>query len=302
MRRRSPLGSPLAAALLTLALAACTAGRSVGYDLEVDPARDRAAAVVRAWDGSADQRTWQHGYYPLVTRWDWVAADFHNDYQRAFLRGQLEPRAALPPYGPAPTATVVWADGSTLALPALGSAESLRFLMDDDAPCQDGCHPIPVTAVRPGTRQMPTSRGQATIPVWEFTLAGYPQAFTYPAVAPQQSPGPTPAPGATPSPVVPGAMGAGWTSVSADGLTLHGSVDLGCTESVSTEVYETDTAVVPIVHVRPVSPPDGTICTGVGGGPSLRDFSLSRPLGARAVLDLSTGLPQSMAAPARGLH
>ncbi|WP_441246656.1 hypothetical protein [Kitasatospora sp. McL0602] len=276
--------------LLGAALAGC--GSRTGPAPQAAPppgaALDRAAEVAHAWDGSAAQRSWLTGYYPTGLQ-EWLPSDvFHSGSDKAaFFNGLLDLRAPLPPWGPAPTGQVVWPDGSTLNLPLLTSDAVFRSLTEGKPPCQDRCGDrLTVTAVRPGVRQTATSRGEATIPVWEFTIAGYSQPFAYPAVAPQAT---LPQP-PQPHPLPPGVLAAGWTG--ADGLTVHGMVTHGdCDELLPGEVYETDAAVVLIAHSRSTLKAGQACDAAARSGPA--DFHLGRPLGTRTVLDLATGLPQT---------
>ncbi|MER5640864.1 hypothetical protein ABT095_28430 [Kitasatospora sp. NPDC002227] len=297
-RRRSPLLATLC--LLALALTACASAPAMQPPHEELPrptvaATARAATVARLWDGSAEQRAWLHGYYPLDPQREWLPPDaFHSGADKhAFQGGRLELRTALPTTGPAPT-TLSWADGSTVTLPTLGAAEVYRSMTTDKPGCPDGCSPLLVTAVRPGTREVATSRGQVTVPVWEFTLAGYQQPVAYPAVAPQQDRS------TAPPPQIADGTAAGWTSASPDGLTLHGTVPLGgCQVMDSTEAYESDTAVVLIARTHSAVGPGQGCAASVAARPA--GFHLHRPLGTRTVLDLGTGLPQLPPTPRRHL-
>ncbi|MER5640863.1 hypothetical protein ABT095_28425 [Kitasatospora sp. NPDC002227] len=284
---------PLTGALLALALTACSPGGAplIGKTPPPDPARARAAEVARAWAGSAAQEAWLHGYYPL-DRQEWQQPDgLHPGLGALALPvGRFEVRAALPPYGPAPTATVVWADGSALALPVVESGELFRSL--EGVTCRSDCRPLVVTAVRPGTRQVATSRGQATVPVWEFTVTGYTGEFAYPAVAAQEAARPP----ASEPPPLPGVTRADWTGTSPDGLTVHGRVQLGCGTLESAQTYETDSAVVLVPHLHSDLKP-GQVCHPAAYLSPV-DFRLSRPLGPRTVLDLLTGRPEAPLGPA----
>ncbi|KJK59670.1 hypothetical protein [Saccharothrix sp. ST-888] len=85
---------------------------------------------------------------------------------------------------------------------------------------------------------------------------------------------------------------AAWSGTSPDGLTLTGTVTLGgCDRPLPGEVYETDRAVVLIARLGTTAKP-GTVCPAVATA-GTETFHLTRPLGTRAVLDLSTGEPQS---------
>jgi len=254
------------------------------------PAAQRAAEVARAWPGSADERVWRTGYFPLSTALEWLPKDAFKsgDDKFAFWSGQLDLKVPLPAAGP--SAEVVWQSGARMTLPLLPAGQVFRGLTEGKSPCLNHCGTrLSVTAVKAGTRTVQTSRGQATVPVWEFSIAGYAEPFAYPAVAPQQ---PTrPMPPTTAYPVIPGATSASWTGTSADGLKLTGRVPHGsCGELLPGEVYETDAVVVLIGHTKSKLKP-GMACT-LALRASPMTFRLARPLGNRTVLDLVSGAPQ----------
>ncbi|AUG76621.1 hypothetical protein CFP65_1742 [Kitasatospora sp. MMS16-BH015] len=290
----------LAITAATTALAACESRTAT--EPEAVPVRtgaagavpplQRAAEVARAWDGSADRRAWLSGYYPLSTQLQWEPSEgFHSgDDKFAFYASKLELHTALPPAAPNATTTVTWADGTHLALPELTADQVFRSLSEGRPDCRNHCHPLAVTAVRPGTRQVDTSRGQATVPVWEFTLAGYTQPFAYPAVTPQQTT--VQVPPTTPYPVIRDATDALWSGTSPDGRTIHAQVIVHCAALDSAEAYETATAVVLIAHLHSTLEthrPPAVACAGGSLAPV--DIRLQRPLDTRAVLDLVSGAP-----------
>ncbi|WP_327069653.1 hypothetical protein [Kitasatospora sp. NBC_01302] len=307
-----------AALLLLAALAGCgSTGAShgpVGVPVHVTlppatgspsgPQLARATAVARAWPGSPSARSWDHGYAPVAVPNVWLPADgFHSPADAlAYQNDELDLRAALP-YSPE-TGTVRWADGSTLTLPLLAAAQLIKEppAASTCSASTESCAPPPgrpsggnpgcpshqctgwlvVTAVTPGTREVDTSRGTATIPTWQFTVQGYGTPFSYPAVS---APPATPLPGGTP---VAGLTAVtDWTSVSGDGLTLTAHQEGGgCRQPLPGEVYETDTAVVLLGRYTPH--------TGSGLCPANAfiapvTFRLSHPLGTRDVLDAATG-------------
>ncbi|MFB7664603.1 hypothetical protein ACFC1R_11755 [Kitasatospora sp. NPDC056138] len=291
MSRRSIRTVLLLAALVLPA--GCGATAPVPAPAALGPARLRAAEVARAWPGSALERAWRDGYYPLAVPPEWLPEDaFHSgDDKFAYWSGRLELRTPLPASGP--DAEVVWRDGARLTLPLLPAGRVLAGLTEGRPPCQDHCTPLSVTAVRAGTRQVDTSRGPATIPVWEFGVAGYTDPFSYPAVLPRP---PLTAWG-EPRPRPFAEQSASWSGTSPDGLTLTGTVTLGgCDRPLPGEVYETDRAVVLIARRDSGAEPAAVCPASATAG--TETFRLGRPLGTRVVLDLSTGEPQAGGRPA----
>jgi hypothetical protein len=275
-----------------LALAGCTGtSQRAGDQAPPSAGMKRAAEVARAWPGSAEERVWRSGYYPLEPN-EWLPKDaFHSgDDKSAYASGHLDLAAALPTAGP--EAQVVWDGGAQLSLPLVSAEAVFRSLTENKGPCAGRCAArLSVTAVRPAVRTVRTSRGQARIPVWEFTVAGYTDPFVHPAVAGQQ---PVRAvPPASPEPVIPDTSGAVWRSTSADGRTLTAMVPAGgCYKALPGEVYETDQVVVLIGHSH-LGQPVGTPCPANLTGLPVT-FRLSRPLGDRVVLNLSTGAPEAL--------
>ncbi|PJN25059.1 hypothetical protein CG736_16420 [Kitasatospora sp. CB02891] len=246
----------------------------------------RAAEVTAAWPGSAAQQAWEHGYFPLQDATEWLPEGaFRNGADKAaYLAGHVDLATTLP-VSVSGTTEVVFADGSRLALPQRSAKTVFDSLTRRRSACAADCDTrLTVTAARPGTTTVATSRGQAVIPVWEFTVSGYDRPFRYPAVLSQ-----------APAPITPAAPVTGATtlrSVSADGLVLTASVPHGSCDTVRPgEVHETDRAVVLIGRVDPAR---DQVCDAALRATPV-EFRLSRPLGTRAVLGLADGRPQTPA-------
>ncbi|MFJ8438524.1 hypothetical protein [Kitasatospora griseola] len=250
----------------------------------------RAAEVTAAWPGSAAQQAWEHGYFPLQDTTEWPPEGAFRDGadKAAYLAGHIDLATTLP-VSVSGTTEVTFADGSRLALPQRSAKAVLDSLTRQRSACATGCDTrLTVTAVQPGTTTVATSRGQAVIPVWEFTITGYDRPFRYPAVLSQAPARTTPVPDPAPA--------AGATtlrSVSADGLVLTAFVPHGGCDTVRPgEVHETDRAVVLIGRTAPTK--SGRPCNDLLLSTPV-EFRLSRPLGARAVLGLADGRPQTPA-------
>ncbi|MFJ8042722.1 hypothetical protein ACIRBX_19750 [Kitasatospora sp. NPDC096147] len=294
-----------AAAISALLLAGCTApdgpdpapsrSSTAPEDPVASAARARAAEVVRAWEHSAARLAWRTGYYPLDPNPEWLPAGaFRSLHEKAgYLSGSFALPARLP--GGEPAAEVRWGDGSALGLPLRSVRESLLDLAGNRqaGPCHGDCTPLPVGEVRAGRREVGTSRGQATVPVWEFTVEGYAEPFALPAVGAQDRARPLPPAGWPGSPAGLSVGSFGARTAGDDGLTLTGTVDLGpCRRVVLSETYETEDSVVPFVLLA--TDPGGD-CAGerVSGAATVH---LRGPLGGRTVLDLETGEPRRVGA------
>ncbi|MFI9786620.1 hypothetical protein ACIHEI_24430 [Kitasatospora sp. NPDC051984] len=251
-------------------------------------AAERAAELTAAWPGSPTQQVWEHGYFPTEDSTVWMPEGaFHSDDDKAaYYSHHFDLKTTLP-VAVSGTAEVRFADGTRLTLPQRTAQAVLDSLTEHSNPCPAQCYRLAVTAVQPGTTTVATSRGQATIPVWEFTITGYDHPFRYPAVLPQAQAGP--APGSDTDPATT------WLrKASPDGLVLTASVPHGSCDSVLPgEVHETDQAVVLIGRTTP-DKSDGP-CTAILLSTAV-EFRLSRPLGLRPVLGLGDGRPQTVAA------
>ncbi|MCZ4124215.1 hypothetical protein [Streptomyces sp. H39-S7] len=275
------------------ALVTADAGRPDGA------AARRAAEVAKAWTGSAAEQVWRKRYRP-VDRTEWLPPDaFRSDGDKvAFMSGHLDLATQLPTTAPGDgEATVTWSDGTTVTRPALTTRQVFDGLVMNRLPCEGaGCdRRLRVTGVKGGTRTQATSRGRATIPVWEFTIEGYAQPFAFPAVAPDRPPEESQT--GLSAPEIKGlASGVGWNGISSDGLVLDARVSHGsCEDILPGQVYETKDVVVLIGRVGPWKLPKNAPCDAVMRT-SPAQFRLSRPLGDRTVLDAARGNPLTIAA------
>ncbi|MFJ5228261.1 hypothetical protein ACIQBJ_00030 [Kitasatospora sp. NPDC088391] len=273
----------MSALFLVVVVGAATGSSPVGAAPPVEGASTRRAAdVARAWPGSAKERAWLAEYWPWNLPEQWLPpGGFHDDAdRRAFEASRLTLRVALPD---APgSGEVRWSGGASLTLPLVPAAR-VAARLTAGGPCTDCSAPLVIDAVRAGTRQILTSRWQATVPTWEFSVEGYSGPFGYPAVAATVAgPGRPPVPEAGM-----GGLAAvhRWTATSADGSTVGVSVAHGaCDQVLPGGVYETDRVVVLIgrTTVRSGSCVDLLVDTPV-------EYRLSRPLGDRVLLDAATG-------------
>ncbi|MER7889214.1 hypothetical protein ABTX15_05260 [Micromonospora sp. NPDC094482] len=309
------LGLPL----LVLAAGCAPAGTGaetppVGPDASSDHRweafHQRAVEVAEAWHPGP---TWTKGYVPLqgptVLTGD---PGFTPDTETAFQAGWYREQFALPGTRPA-DGTIRFPDG-TLTVPLLSAVEAYRQLDQGDPPVCEGrpqrpptekggptiepgpdgwatgpvqntCTPLTVTAVRLGTAPVRTSRGEAQVPAWLFTVEELTSPVARIAVAPQAV-APAPEPSAPARPAPPEVVG-GQDLQAVDGTRLSYRVGVGaCDTGITALVQERDDVVV------------------VGGGVSRASgvcteqlklapvaVTLKAPLGARPVLDVITGAP-----------
>ncbi|MFI5527925.1 hypothetical protein ACIA8O_05145 [Kitasatospora sp. NPDC051853] len=274
--------------LLTACAPAGSGGPAPGTPEPADPGQRRAAQVLRAWEGSAAERGWREGYFPVgEPKPKWLPQGVSKEHEVAVFTGQwfFHDFTPAPPTG---KGTVRWADGRQVEVPLLSAKAAL-----DEHSRQVGCMQCPpkvaITGARLSTRTIPTNRGQATVPVWEFTVHGYAEPFAYPAVLPS---GGTDRP--TPSPSVLMELDrtiwpAEPVGLAPDGLTLDVVVKAGvCVRLDALEAVETDRSVVLIARQTPQPRQEG--CTTEPRG----TVRLTRPLAGRTLLDLNDGHPQPL--------
>jgi hypothetical protein len=139
--------------------------------------------------------------------------------------------------------------------------------------------------MRPTRVALPTSRGLAQVPAWQFRVAQLSWPFTEVAVVPRALL------------VLPSAFNGqvgGLVAVSNNGRELTLTAMVGaCTGQppprVAAEVYETAGAVVVGTQVTYAASGSGA-CAGVELAERFR-ATLTRPLGSRVVLDVGSGQP-----------
>ncbi|GLZ00017.1 hypothetical protein [Actinoplanes sp. NBRC 103695] len=150
-----------------------------------------------------------------------------------------------------------------------------------------------MTGARLTSVQLATTRGAATAPAWEFTLAGSAVRLTRIAVAPSAivsvappSWDPDSAPGGLAIDSASGTVTGRQLSVSFTGSP--GTRNESCGADYTAEAVESAAAIVVIVHEH--RHPGDETCPAIG---ALRNASaeLAEPLGERAVLEIQQGLP-----------
>jgi len=250
----------------------------------------RARQVTAQWERSAAARAWRTGLVLLdasdltpIPRDQGFSSQREKD---AFGSGHFRLAASLPAQ---PLAGVVrWADGTTLRLPSLAAGAAFAELAAQ-RPCgSSACGQLIVTGAQPGVVTVRTSRGLASVPAWQFTVAGLGWPVSEVAIARSAFvvlPGYGPIPPAGQN--TPGVSGL--TAVSADGRTLTvGFIGSACDAAWGAYRYESGGTVVAGSWERPSG--GNTPCPAVGM-PRTARVTLARPLGTRIVLDVASGLP-----------
>lgn len=271
----------LAVGTLVLVLAAC--GASTAGSDRIVTGSDSPERLLQAWSGfpvNASPR-------PLVLIGSHVVGPsrFPNDEMKiAFLSGRFDLQAQLPS-GPA----------SAQGFPISSAAAALAMLRSSKlAPTTpasgSSTRGLEITAVSLGSRSFMTDRGDQSLPAWLFTLAGVDGPAGVLAVAPsaQWSPPGLPHPDSGAALVNGGTIGSDRRTLTA--WFTGGPAGTGpCTASYDLRLTESATAVV-VTLVEHYHSSAGTVCDLVGHERNASAI-LSRPLGARAVLDAVSGQP-----------
>ncbi|MEV0584173.1 hypothetical protein [Nonomuraea sp. NPDC050310] len=268
--------------VLLLLVAAC--GTSPA-PTTADDFHARAREIAERWQAAPEREAWTDGFVPLakltidppsrgMPKWTGVSE----------LNAVWELATELPAARPEP-GVLTWPDGSELSLPLVTAETAYRAMSrprdfaDEECPAK-GCRPLRVTAASLGWAPFPTSRGEARVPVWEFTVAGLPQPFRRVAVDPAAMGGP------------PQQRKGEWQEVftyRADGTSLRLTFGYGsCDTTHGGRAYETPQVVVVDADVRPK--PDVRVCNAMLHHAET-DVRLREPLGTRVVLDAASGLP-----------
>lgn len=308
MRRITTLGSTI----FLLLSAACGQADQTGRSADSSDPRDeefrhRAASVASAWRDSSAYQAWDKGYVPLQDA-TVLPADpgFDDGTKQAFLAGWYRTEVRLPDDQP-PDGVIRFQDG-TLEVPLISAAEAYGQIAladppacprerptqptpaspdDPDSPVSSpamACGVLTVTDVTLGTATVRTSRGDAEVPAWLFTideLAGPIARLAVDASA------------VTPVPEFPVPDGDSSWLVPAQDLTVVDdrkvTFRLGvgaCDSDIQPLVFESNDAVVVAGTSRPSEEP----CTMQLVLEPVT-VVLAAPLGARPVLDAVTGQP-----------
>lgn len=266
----------------------------------LDPSRIRERMHVQAREALAryDQAVLSAGGEPHLvpvdepTSWlgEWASGE--ENRWSALVSGRVVATTDLP-QAPHPNGTVRWVDGRSRSLPLVSADEALQQLVTTAPNECDECEPLKVTAARLSTTSMETTRGPAAVPIWEYTLRGSAVRITQLAVAdpgvvrvtppawdPYDPPSGTSIEFATTSP---GRRQLTVTFTGAPGPRLR-----ACGADYTAAAVESPNAVVVIVHEH--RNPGEEACLAIGARRTAT-VTLARPLGERAVLEVTQGHP-----------
>lgn len=225
---------------------------------------------------------------------DWEPA-LAGNAKAAFVSGHLLPTGTMPA-APADKGEVTWQNGDRETVGLLSAEKAVsRRVLAGRAACTD-CVPLEITGARFGTMRVTTTRGIATAPAWEFTVKGSAVrvrflatdgAGTVRVTPPTWDPNNPPAGLAVDS--ASGAAGSRQLEVSFIGAPQPASEPCGA-DYTAKAVESTAAVVVYLVTTRHPMTGEQQACTAVGMTRTAT-AELAAPLGERAVLEVTQGLP-----------
>lgn len=221
---------------------------------------------------------------------DWESAN--GVYKETLSAGLVEAASTLPA-APRSAGNIVWANGTSQSVPLISADEALAQLRAAGTGDCNGCPPLNVTGARLTTMTVPTTRGPATAPAWEYTLDGTTVRLARAAVDPSGIVRVSPPPWDADHPHEGLAIESATTATTSRELTVTftgapGPSSKPCGADYGAEAAESDLAVVVIVIEYRHA--EDEACLAIGARRSTT-VELSRPLGERAVLEVKQGLP-----------
>jgi hypothetical protein len=257
------------------------------------PAFDaRAKLVAAAWDKAGLTKEWQTGLVLTEPEDELVFPGAKNfatgDQKMAFLFGLFTLDGQLPT---APlTGKVRWPGGATATVPLLTAMQAYRKIATEQACQGQPCPPsLVVTAAKPDTLTVGTSRGKATVPAWTFTVRSLASPITVAGLAPGSYHTQPAGLRGLPADGLNGFTGAALGPLTADVRQIRVLVGKSpCDTRSGALVYETSTVVV--VGGWTYNPHPNAPCAAVLEVESV-PVELARPLGHRVVLSVDNGRP-----------
>ena len=294
-RWSSPLGRVALVAVI-LGLTGCTivgVGQTVTDSSQL---HEQAQAALARWTAAVTAAGGSSSFIPVGDRTiqvgDWEEAVGGNN-KSAAMAGLVQSAVPLSSDAP-PDGQVNWPDGSTSSVRLISAQQALADLKADAAGSScPTCTPLRVVKAELANRSIPTSRGLAQAPVWEFSLQGTAVRLVRAAVTGVTVVPPAWDPNNAPTGL---AIDSATGSVTGRQLTVGfvgapGPGDQACGADYSAEAVESADAVVVIVSEH--ANQSGGACTAVGAQRTTT-VELAAPLGYRAVLEVQQGLPVSV--------
>jgi hypothetical protein len=265
-------------------LAAC---QPTAFDKQLERQRDEARDDLTRWADAVaaaggpgfalvGEATGQIG--------DWEERVGANN-KLALLSGKVETAVPLSADTP-PPAQVRWMDGSAETVPIISAARALAELQATEGQGCPDCNPLVITGATLTSAKIDTSRGPATVPVWQFSLQGTTVRVTRAAISPGGPVHVSPPEWNPDDPPI--GLSVSWAFGHAGGRALMVGFDGdSCGTDYTAEAVESPSAIVVIIVEHPSS---ATCGRGVGMNRTAT-AQLAAPLGGRTVLEVREGLP-----------
>jgi hypothetical protein len=254
----------------------------------------QAREALQRWDRAVEAAGGPPRFVPVgpltgqIGDWEPALAD---NAKMSLGNGHLTIAGRLPP-APEARGEVVWEGGARETVPLLSAEDALGRITAGWAECS-GCVPLEVTGARLGSTRVETTRGPATVPAWEFTIKGSRVRVTRPAAGGPGTVQVTPPswdPYNSPAglPISSAGATAGGRRLTVGFTGAQRGASEPCGIDYTAVAVEAGTAVV--VYVLERHHAENEACTAVGY-PRTASVELAAPLGERAVLDVTQGLP-----------
>jgi len=245
--------------------------------------------VARAWQDGGMSTAWTTGV-PLQELTVEPAWTPNGDLKASYGNGWIRSASPLPET--AGQGEVRFADGTSLPVPLVGAMTAYNRFPKRTGPCPMGgqpltCQWLTITAARLSTVEILTSKGQAIVPAWRYTVAGLTHPLMSVAVAPSAMTA-IPQVTLTDHRAADGIVSAmGLVSISGDVIAFN--IGIGaCDKDPSGLVLETPELVV--VGGSVTLPDAGTVCRLQLLSHRV-EVRTKQPVGARPVVDSLSGQP-----------
>lgn len=252
--------------------------------------QDLAAAVTKAWQDGGISTAWTTGFVPLQELTVEPAWTPNGELKASYGNGWTRSTSALP--DTTGQGDIRFADGTTLRVPLVGAQTAYSRLPQRSGDCPTAgqpptCQWLTITAARLSTVEIRTTRGQAIVPAWRYTVAGLTQPLIRVAVAPSAM---TSLPQVTlPDHRAPDGIVSAMNLVSSSGDVVAFTIGIGaCDKDPRGLVLETPELVV--VGGSVTRSDAGTACTAQLLLQRV-EVRTKQPVGTRPIVDALSGQP-----------
>jgi hypothetical protein len=282
-RGTAPLRVGVAVGLaVCVLLSAC--GQSASPRADARDFDKRAKSVAAAWRSSGAIAAWRNGIVPLgeLTQ---VSGFDDSDLKNAYAEGRIGLQGTLDDIKT--SGVVTFPDGTTMPVALVGAHTAYTGLaVPQGRPCasNERCAGLVVTGATLGTTTLQTSRGQATVPAWRFSVAGLSQPIVRVAIDPAAMTTP-PAPTIDSRPTNLGVEVAQLIGVS--GNEIRYQLWIGACETEPRPLLHEEADIIVLGGVVTPPPPNSTCTSQAIAAPVAA--TTATPVGDRPIVDAITG-------------